>query len=84
MIKVTHLGLDYSKIEVDGEEFEASLALGEAIAKMIGQCAWCGEPMHTLARAHHHTESGVDVTKRGSWNDHLFKTREVAQSAESA
>lgn len=31
MIQVTHLGEDYSTIEVNGTEYEASLGLGEAI-----------------------------------------------------
>lgn len=34
-IKVTHLGEDYSTIEVDGEEFQASLGLGEALLKVL-------------------------------------------------
>lgn len=34
-IKVTHLGEDYSTIEVNGEEFEASLGLGEAIHAVL-------------------------------------------------
>lgn len=62
MIKVTHLGEDYATVEIDGEEFETSLGLGEAILKMIGQCKHCGEPMHALVRSHHHTEDGKDVT----------------------
>lgn len=31
IITVTHLGQDYSTISVNGEEFETSLGLGEAI-----------------------------------------------------
>lgn len=34
-IKVTHLGEDYSTIEVDGEEYQASLGLGEALLKVL-------------------------------------------------
>lgn len=30
-IKVTHIGEDYATIEVDGQEFETSRGLGEAI-----------------------------------------------------
>lgn len=30
-MKVIHYGLDYAKIEVNGEEFEVSIALAEAI-----------------------------------------------------
>lgn len=63
MINTTHLGEDYSIVEIDGEEYETSLGLGEAILKMIGQCKHCGEPMHTLVKSHHHTENNVDVTK---------------------
>jgi hypothetical protein len=63
MIKVTHFGEDYATVEVDGVEFETSLGLGEAIHAMIGQCKACGEPMHTIVRAHHHIEDGKDVTK---------------------
>ena len=31
MIKVTHLGQDYATVEVNGNEFETSLGLGEAL-----------------------------------------------------
>ena len=62
MLKVTHLGEDYSTIEVNGEEFEASLGLGEAIHAMIGHCKACGKPMHKLVQIHHHTENNEDVT----------------------
>lgn len=30
-MKITHYGEDYAKLEVNGEEFEISLALAEAI-----------------------------------------------------
>jgi hypothetical protein len=33
------------------------------IEEMSERCKWCGERMHTVIRAHHHTENGVDVTK---------------------
>lgn len=32
-IIVTHLGEDYATVEINGEEFETSLGLGEAILK---------------------------------------------------
>jgi len=62
MIKVTHIGEDYSTIEVDGKAFQASLGLGEAILAVLGSCKACGEPMHTLVRSHHHTKDNGDVT----------------------
>lgn len=34
-IKVTHLGEDYSTIEVKGEEYQGSLGLGEALLKVL-------------------------------------------------
>ncbi len=34
-IKVTHLGEDYSTIEVNGYEFEASLGLGQELLKVL-------------------------------------------------
>ncbi len=36
MIKVTHLGEDYSTIEIEGEEYEESLGFGEALIKEFG------------------------------------------------
>lgn len=33
-IKVTHLGEDYATVEIDGEEYQTSLGLGEAIFKL--------------------------------------------------
>lgn len=30
------------------------------------RCAYCGEPMYTTVRAHHHTENGLDVTEKKS------------------
>lgn len=37
MIKVTHLGEDYSIIEINGTEYEASLYLGKELSKEMKQ-----------------------------------------------
>jgi hypothetical protein len=39
-------------------------------------CDWCGAPMTIRVRGHHHTEEGVDVTTRGSWNKAVFAKRD--------
>lgn len=31
---------------------------------LIAKCAYCGEDMNTIIRAHHHTENGEDVTQK--------------------
>lgn len=36
-IKVTHLGEDYATVDIEGEEFETSLALGEALIIALEQ-----------------------------------------------
>lgn len=35
IIKVTHLGEDYATIEVNGEEFQTSLGLGEKLQEIL-------------------------------------------------
>lgn len=47
------------------EGYKAGLRQAIACLKLAqGACAFCGEPMYTLIRAHHHTENGVDVTQK--------------------
>ena len=47
--------------EMDQEITEEQL--GDIKKLLQKHCAWCGDPMHGVFLAHHHTENDVDVTR---------------------